>query len=129
MKKILLAASAFLVLVACTKTEAETTAATETTEAEVKTTDPNEVSNVQEPKTFRSETGDVLKVTYFALGDRVAVKVQKNQEPEVELKGQTVSSSGNLLFGTKDLSWEMDDSGSSGKLTGADGVAVPYVLE
>lgn len=129
MKKILLAASAFLVLVACTKPEAESTAATETTEEEVKVTDPNEVSNVQEPKTFRSETGDVLKVTYFALGDRVAVKVQKNQEPEVELKGQTVSSSGNLLFGTKDLSWEMDDSGSSGKLTGADGVAVPYVLE
>ncbi|MBF5027954.1 hypothetical protein [Planobacterium oryzisoli] len=129
MKKILLAASAFLVLVACTKTEAESTAATEATEEEVKVTDPNEVSNVQEPKTFRSETGDVLKVTYFALGDRVAVKVQKNQEPEVELKGQTVSSSGNLLFGTKDLSWEMDDSGSSGKLTGADGVAVQYVLE
>lgn len=129
MKKILLAVTALLVLEACTKTEAESTATSETTEEVGKTTNRNEVSNVQEPKTFRSETGDVLKVTYFALGDRVAVKVQKNQEPEVQLEGQTVSSSGNLLFGTKDLSWEMDDSGSSGKLTGADGVAVPYVLE
>ena len=115
---VLLAAATFSV--SCKKTE-NTTAETVKSDSENK-----EVALEQQVKIFKNSKGDQLKVSYFAEGDMVAVKIQKNDEPEHKLSAKTVNAKGNPLFTDNTYMWEMNDSGTGGKLSDKDGNSMEY---
>ncbi len=116
--------AASLMLISCKKNEASPENK-ETTEA----AKSNEISLEQDVKILKSSKGDQLKVTYFAEGTDVAVKIQKNEEPEQKLSAKTVSEKGNPIFTNDTYMWEMNDSGTGGKLSDKDGNAMVYTVE
>lgn len=125
MKKIILAlALSGIALVSCKK--AENATETGTISPQVKS---HEVSNVQDTKTFKSSKGDILKVTYYAEGADVMVKIQKNNEPEQKLSAKMVSTKGNPVFTNDVYMWEMKEGNVGGKLSDKDGNAMEYVEE
>lgn len=125
MKKILLGlAIGGITLLSCKKTDAVTEGETTTSQ-----TKPNEVSNVQDTKTFKSSKGDILKVTYYAEGADVMVKIQKNSEPEQKLSAKTVNQKGNAIFTNDNYMWEMKEGNLGGKLSDKDGNAMEYSEE
>lgn len=125
MKKIILAlALSGIALVSCKK--AENATETGTISSQVKS---HEVSNVQDTKTFKSSKGDILKVTYYAEGADVMVKIQKNNEPEQKLSAKMVSTKGNPVFTNDVYMWEMKEGNVGGKLSDKDGNAMEYVEE
>lgn len=125
MKKIILAlALSGIALVSCKK--AENATETGTISPQVKS---HEVSNVQDTKTFKSSKGDILKVTYYAEGADVMVKIKKNNEPEQKLSAKMVSTKGNPVFTNDVYMWEMKEGNVGGKLSDKDGNAMEYVEE
>lgn len=122
MKKILFGlAIGGITLLSCKKTDAVTEGETITSQAK-----SNEVSNVQDTKTFKSSKGDILKVTYYAEGADVMVKIQKNNEPEQKLSAKTVNQKGNAIFTNDNYMWEMKEGNLGGKLSDKDGNAMEY---
>lgn len=125
MKKILFGlAIGSITLLSCKKTDAVTESGTTTSQAK-----SNEVSNVQDTKTFKSSKGDILKVTYYAEGADVMVKIQKNNEPEQKLSAKTVNQKGNAIFTNDQYMWEMKEGNLGGKLSDKDGNAMEYSEE
>lgn len=125
MKKILLGlAIGGITLLSCKKTDAVTEGETITSQAK-----SNEVSNVQDTKTFKSSKGDILKVTYYAEGADVMVKIQKNSESEQKLSAKTVNQKGNAIFTNDNYMWEMKEGNLGGKLSDKDGNAMEYSEE
>ncbi len=123
MKKIILAlAISGIALVSCKKTENPTESITPDLEAK-----SSEVSNVQDTKTLTNSKGEKLKVTYYAEGTDVMVKIQKNNEPEYKLSPKTVTSNGNPVFSNEVYMWEMKEGNAGGKLTDKDGNAMEYM--
>lgn len=121
MKKLFsLVLAAGLVMLSCKKNESapESASAVEQTS--------NDASLEQDTKIYTSSKGDQLKVTYFAEEDKVAVKVQKNNEPEHKLTAKTVNALGNPVFTDDSYMWEMNSTGSGGKLSDKDGNAMEY---
>ncbi len=120
MKKIFFfAALAVLTLGSCTKEENK--------EAQQETTiQETQESNVQDTKTLKSSDGETVKVTYFAEGGMVAVKLQKEGQSEVKLTAKTVNAQGNPIFSNEEMMWEMNSSGTGGKLTDKDGNSTSF---
>lgn len=96
-------------IVACNKKEDSSAANTEVA--------ANEPSLEQEPLLLTSKDGSKLSVIYFAQGDVVAVKIQKDGGKEHILSAKGTSDSGNPIFTDGDYGWEMGADGRSGKLT------------
>ena len=96
-----------LTFTACKKAENQT----------VETEQTEETGLEQDAKILQNEAGDQLKVVYYAEGDKAAVKLTKNSEPEQTLVAKVVSSRGNPVFANDNMMWEMDEGGLSGTLT------------
>lgn len=127
MKKIILTlAITGIALVSCKKTENSAENTTENTTVFSKS-NSHEVSNTQDSKTFTNSKGDKLKVTYFAEGPNVMVKIQKNNEPEQKLSAKTVNAKGNPIFTNEIYMWEMKEGNVDGKLSDKDGNTIEYV--
>ncbi len=90
------------------------------------TTQDAQESNVQDTKTLKSNTGETLKVTYFAEGGMVAVKLEKEGQPEQKLTAKTVNAQGNPIFSNEEMMWEMNSSGTGGKLTDKEGNSTTF---
>ncbi len=117
MKNLILSLGVLSLILSCNKNEAP---------SELKTDSEAEISNIQETSTFYSSKGDSLQVTYFALGEEVAVKVKKNSEPEITLEAETISSSGNPVFSNGELNWEMGEGARGGRLLDKQGNGIAY---
>lgn len=90
------------------------------------TTQDAQESNVQDTKTLKSNTGETVKVTYFAEGGMVAVKLEKEGQPEQKLTAKTVNAQGNPIFSNEEMMWEMNSSGTGGKLTDKEGNSTTF---
>ncbi len=120
MKKLFfLVALSGITLASCTKEENKG-AQQETTTQEA------QESNVQDTKTLKSNTGETVKVTYFAEGGMVAVKLEKEGQPEQKLTAKTVNAQGNPIFSNEEMMWEMNSSGTGGKLTDKEGNSTTF---
>ena len=108
-----------ITLASCTKEENKG-AQQETTPQEA------QESNVQDTKTLKSSTGETVKVTYFAEGGMVAVKLEKEGQPEQKLTAKTVNAQGNPIFSNEEMMWEMNSSGTGGKLTDKEGNSTTF---
>lgn len=91
--------------------------------AEVKS---EEVSLEQKPQVLKNEAGEEITVIYFAEGDKVAVRIKKSGQEEKKLSAKTTSVTGNPIFTSEELMWEMTDDGAAGKLSGKTGQPVQY---
>lgn len=121
MKNLYIAVFALFVLNSCSKTANDPSKSPEVTK-----TSSTEISQVQEPMKMKNDKGEEIKVTYFAEGDAVAVKLQKNGEEEQKLSAKTSNSAGNPIFTNDNYMWEMTQEGKGGKLSGKDGIAEEY---
>lgn len=85
------------------------------------TENSHEVSMEQAVKTLTGTNGEKLTLEYFAEGNEVAVKVNKNNEGEHKLNAKGATDRGNPLFSDGEVVWEMNDDGTSGTLTEKNG--------
>lgn len=121
MKNIAITLFTFLLVVSCNEAEQKSAPSDDITKVESK-----EISQVQESKIMKSSEGEEVKVTYFAEGDMVAVKLQKTGEEEQTLSAKSSSAQGNPIFTNENYMWEMTDEGAAGKLSDKEGNATEY---
>ncbi len=119
MKNLILTFACLAFALSCTKENQKIEASSEQNEVEI--------HSRQETQILHSSKGDTLRVTYLALGDKVAVEIQKNQEPGRKLEAKTVSTTGNPVFADEELKWEMGTGNIGGKLSDAEGNAMKYL--
>lgn len=113
MKYIITAFASLALVLSCNKNETSNTSENK---------EPNaEVSLTQDARKLKNDKGEELSVTYFAEGDVVAAKVQKNGGPEQKLKAKTTNAAGNPIFSNDEVMWEMTREGHAGILTDKDG--------
>ena len=122
MKKLLIFTLGLFLLTACKKEagNAETTGNTEATSK-----DPNAVSLVQETRTLENDKGEKMKVTYFAKGENIAVKLEQDGKPEETLIAKKINTKGEPVFANEKMMWE-GAFGAGGKITDAAGNATQY---
>ena len=122
MKKLLIIAFALTLVTACQKNDK----VTETTSSGVSTNDPKEESLMQDAVELKNSKGETLKVTYFAQGNDVAMKMEKEGEPEQILVAKKISSKGEPVFTNEKWMWE-GSIGEGGKLSDAKGNSMQYL--
>lgn len=121
MKKLYVAIFAVLLLSSCSKTEKNSG------DSSINSKTPStEVSQVQEPMKLQNSKGDEIEVIYYALGDAVAVKIQRNGKPEEKLSAKTSNAAGNPIFTNENYMWEMTQEGKGGKLSDKEGHSEEY---
>lgn len=121
MKNLSITLFALLFLSSCNKTEPISAASEDSNR-----TSPTEISQVQEPQQLQNSKGEVLKVTYFAEGNEVAVKIKKDGEAEQKLTAKTSNAAGNPIFTNDNYMWEMTQEGKAGKLSDKEGNSEEY---
>ncbi len=119
MKNIYVIVCALFLVMSCDKKD-------QSAENSVKTEKSTEVSQVQEPMKLKNDKGEEISATYFAEGDQVALKIQKQGEAEQKLTGKTSSPNGNPIFSNENYMWEITQEGKGGKLTSKSGESSEY---
>ncbi|SFI86985.1 hypothetical protein SAMN05421638_1278 [Kaistella treverensis] len=122
MKKLIIAVVAFTLFTACQKKEQINTENNSTVAA----SDPKEESLMQDAVELKNSKGETLKVTYFAQGNDVAMKMEKEGEPEQILVAKKISSKGEPVFTNEKWMWE-GKIGTGGKLSDAEGNSIEYL--
>jgi hypothetical protein len=122
MKKLLIIAFALTLVTACQKNDE----VTETSPSSVSSNDSKEESLMQDPVELKNSKGETLKVTYFAQGNDVALKMEKEGEPEQILVAKKISSKGEPVFTNEKWMWE-GSIGEGGKLSDAEGNSMQYL--
>lgn len=122
MKKLLIIAFALTLVTACQKNDK----VTETTSSSVSSNDSKEESLMQDAVELKNSKGETLKVTYFAQGNDVAMKMEKEGEPEQILVAKKISSKGEPVFTNEKWMWE-GSIGEGGKLSDAEGNSMQYL--
>ena len=122
MKKLLIIAFALTLVTACQKNDK----VTETTSSSVSSNDSKEESLMQDAVELKNSKGETLKVTYFAQGNDVALKMEKEGEPEQILVAKKISSKGEPVFTNEKWMWE-GSIGEGGKLSDAEGNSIQYL--
>ena len=122
MKKLLIIAFALTLVTACQKNDK----VAETTSSSVSSNDPKEESLMQDAVELKNSKGETLKVTYFAQGNDVALKMEKEGEPEQILVAKKISSKGEPVFTNEKWMWE-GSIGEGGKLSDAEGNSMQYL--
>jgi ABC-type tungstate transport system permease subunit len=122
MKKLLIIAFALTLVTACQKNEE----VTETNSSSVSSNDSKEESLMQDAVELKNSKGETLKVTYFAQGNDVALKMEKEGEPEQILVAKKISSKGEPVFTNEKWMWE-GSIGEGGKLSDAEGNSMQYL--
>ncbi|MDR2204607.1 MAG: hypothetical protein LBE36_00360 [Flavobacteriaceae bacterium] len=84
-----------------------------------------ETSLEQKPEILKSETGDSIRIIYFAKNDEVAMILKINGE-EQTLTAKGTNSRGEPIFNNEEFAWEMMEDGHSGRLTDKSGKTVVY---
>lgn len=115
MRTIIISLFCFLFIVSCNKTES--------TSAAVVKTEKNESQSV---KILKNEKGEEASLTYFAEGDKVAVKIKLPNQDETTLHAETVNEKGNPVFSNGKISWEINEDGVSGTLIDEKGNKISY---
>lgn len=87
-----------------------------------------EESLSQPQRSYKGSDGTTLTLIYFAKGNEVAVKLEK-QGVKQELKAAGINHEGNPIFIGETFSWEMLQDGRSGKLTSKDQKTTIYKEE
>lgn len=119
MKNLVLTFACLALAWSCTKENQQVNASSQQNEVET--------HSRQETQILHSSKGDTLRVTYLALGDKVAVEIQKNKEPTRQLEAKTISTTGNPVFADQELKWEMGTGNVGGKLSDANGNGMKYL--
>ena len=122
MKKLLIIAFALTLVTACQKNHE----VTETSPSSVSSNDSREESLMQDAVELKNSKGETLKVTYFAQGNDVALKMEKEGEPEQILVAKKISSKGEPVFTNEKWMWE-GSIGEGGKLSDAEGNSMQYL--
>jgi len=122
MKKLLIIAFALTLVTACQKNDE----VAETTGSSVSSNDPKEESLMQDTVELKNSKGETLKVTYFAQGNDVAMKMEKEGEPEQILVAKKISSKGEPVFTNEKWMWE-GSIGEGGKLSDVEGNSMQYL--
>lgn len=122
MKKLLIIAFALTLVTACQKNDE----VTETSPSSVSSNDSKEESLMQDAVELKNSKGETLKVTYFAQGNDVALKMEKEGEPEQILVAKKISSKGEPVFTNEKWMWE-GSIGEGGKLSDAEGNSMQYL--
>jgi len=122
MKKLLIIAFALTLVTACQKNDK----IAETTSSSVSSNDPKEESLMQDAVELKNSKGETLKVTYFAQGNDVAMKMEKEGEPKQILVAKKISSKGEPVFTNEKWMWE-GSIGEGGKLSDAEGNSMQYL--
>ena len=122
MKKLLMIVFALTLVTACQKDEKLNKA----TSSSVSSDDPKEESLVQEAVELKNSKGETLKVTYFAQGNEVAMKMEKEGEAEQILVSKKISKKGEPVFTNEKWMWE-GSIGEGGKLSDAEGNSMQYL--
>ena len=120
MKKLLVFTLGLFLLTACKKEQGNTANG-----AAVSPKDPNEISLVQETTTLQNDKGDKVKVTYFAKGENIAVKLEQDGKAEETLIAKKINTKGEPVFANEKMMWE-GALGAGGKMTDAAGNAILY---
>ena len=120
MNKLLIFTFALFLVTACNKEEGPITNSTE-----VSAKDPNAVSLVQESRKLKNNAGDVIKVTYFAQGENIAVKLEQDGKAEETLIAKKINSKGEPVFANEKMMWE-GSVGAGGTMTDGTGNATKY---
>lgn len=114
MNKLVMATLTLFLMTACQKDQNVNTASTERVAM-----DPNEISLEQETAELKNEKGETVRVTYFAKGENIAVKLEMNGKTE-ELIAKKINTKGEPVFANERYMWE-GAVGLGGKLTDAEG--------
>lgn len=122
MKKLLIIAFALTLVTACQKNDE----VTETSPSSISSNDSKEESLMQDAVELKNSKGETLKVTYFAQGNDVALKMEKEGEPEQILVAKKISSKGEPVFTNEKWMWE-GSIGEGGKLSDAEGNSIQYL--
>ena len=122
MKKLLIIAFALTLVTACQKNDE----VAETSPSSVSSNDSKEESLMQDAVELKNSKGETLKVTYFAQGNDVALKMEKEGEPEQILVAKKISSKGEPVFTNEKWMWE-GSIGEGGKLSDAEGNSMQYL--
>ncbi|ROI07998.1 hypothetical protein EGI11_10060 [Chryseobacterium sp. H3056] len=122
MKKLLIIAFALTLVTACQKNDE----VTQTSPSSVSSNDSKEESLMQDAVELKNSKGETLKVTYFAQGNDVALKMEKEGEPEQILVAKKISSKGEPVFTNEKWMWE-GSIGEGGKLSDAKGNSMQYL--
>jgi hypothetical protein len=122
MKKLLIIAFALTLVTACQKNDE----VTETSPSSVSSNGSKEESLMQDAVELKNSKGETLKVTYFAQGNDVALKMEKEGEPEQILVAKKISSKGEPVFTNEKWMWE-GSIGEGGKLSDAEGNSMQYL--
>lgn len=91
-------------------------------------TENQEVSLEQEVQILKNDKGDSIALTYFAKGDKVALKLKINQE-EHELEAKGSNDKGYPIFTDDEYAWELMSDARSGKLTDKNKVSNIYRMD
>ncbi len=76
--------------------------------------------------TYESEAKETIKITYFADGSLVGVKLLKNNEPERTLKAITEGHHNTPAFSDGKVTWEVSNENVSGTYTDEKGSKTIY---
>lgn len=120
MKKLVILSLTLFVFAACAKDQNDTTDGTT-----VSAKDPNEISLEQDPIQLKGEDGNIVTVTYFAMGENIAVKIKEADQSEQTLIAKKISTSGDPIFANENFMWE-GSVGKGGKMTDGAGNTVKY---
>ena len=121
MKKFFISALVLILMASCAKESATNTDTNSGSEKDL-----NEVSLVQTPHKLENSKGELLTVTYFAKGKQVAVKLEREGQPEEVLTAKTISTKGEPVFSNEKFMWE-GAIGEGGKLSDGDGNGIIYL--
>lgn len=119
MKKFVISTLVLFIVASCVKDQTTTANTTDSQK------DPNEVSLVQKPIKLKNSQGEEISVTYFANGEEVAVKIERNGIPADELTAKTISAKGDPVFTNEKWMWE-GAIGKGGKLSDGEGNSTEY---
>jgi hypothetical protein len=120
MNKLMIVTLALFLTSACTKEQKNSN-----TEMTSVAEDPNQVSLEQTPIDLKSADGKMIKVTYFAKGNDVAVKLKQENQPEEILIAKKISATGDPIFTNTKFMWE-GAIAKGGKLTDVDGKMIQF---
>lgn len=79
--------------------------------------------------TYESEAKETIKITYFADGSLVGVKLFKNNEPERTLKAITEGHHNTPAFSDGKVTWEVSNENVSGTYTDEKGNKTIYQIK
>lgn len=120
MKKLLIFTLALFLVTSCKKEEQ---AASDTSVVSAK--NPNEISLVQKPSKLKNDKGEIISITYFAQGENIAVKLERDGKAEEILIAKKINTKGEPVFANEKMMWE-GTLGTGGKLTDDQGNSAQF---